>query len=54
MEFLKQIEEDINKIQKEYLQSEPKLAKDEVAFNYWVLTKLYNVDFIVVIGSRNL
>jgi len=44
MEFLKQIEEDIKKIQKEYLQSEPKLAKDEFAFNYWVLTKLYNVD----------
>lgn len=42
--FYNQIIEDIKYIQEEYSQNNPLLIKDEYAFNYWVLTKLFNVD----------
>jgi len=44
MDFKRQIDEDIKLIQKEYIINEPKLNSDDFAFNYWILTKLYNVD----------
>ena len=42
--FLTQIKEDIWLIQNEYVKNNPLLEKEEYAFNYWVLSKLFNVD----------
>ena len=42
--FLQQLKEDIKLIQENYLLNNPLLAKEEYAFNYWVLSKLFNVD----------
>ncbi len=39
-----QIEEDIESIQKDYSESYPRLADPDYAFNYWVLSRLYNLD----------
>lgn len=44
MNFIKQIEEDIKIIQSDYSKFDHNLDKDEYAFNYWILSKLYNVD----------
>ena len=42
--FLEQIKEDIAIIRDSQIQYDENLSKDEYAFNYWVLSKLYNVD----------
>lgn len=42
--FLQQLKEDIKSIQDNYSMNNPNLTKDEYAFNYWVLSKLFNVD----------
>ncbi|MBQ4133177.1 MAG: hypothetical protein IJD04_05525 [Desulfovibrionaceae bacterium] len=42
--FFKIIKEDISLIKEEHLNHDKKLDKDEYAFNYWVLSKLYNVE----------
>lgn len=42
--FRRQIDEDINLIQAEYVTNNPKLLKYDYCFNYWVLAKLYNID----------
>ncbi|MCD7819553.1 MAG: AIPR family protein [Lachnospiraceae bacterium] len=42
--FRKQIEEDIKLIQKDYGNLDPNLRRDEFAFNYWILSRLYNLD----------
>ncbi len=42
--FKKQIEEDIKYLQKNNSKYDLNLEKDEYAFNYWVLTKLFNID----------
>ena len=42
--FKEQIKEDIKFFQNEYLQNNPHLSSDDYAFNYWVLTKLFNID----------
>lgn len=42
--FTEQIKEDIDIIRDSQIQYDEKLSKDEYAFNYWVLSKLYNVD----------
>lgn len=42
--FRKQIQEDIKNIQGNYLIQDRYINKDEYAFNYWVLSKIYNVD----------
>lgn len=47
-QFFNQISEDIKALKNSYGANEPLLAKDEYAFNYWVLTKLFNVDEEVV------
>ncbi|MFZ2538129.1 MAG: AIPR family protein [Oscillospiraceae bacterium] len=46
--FKQQIIEDIEYIQKSYQQYNPFLGKEEYTFNYWILTKLYNIDEEVV------
>lgn len=46
--FKGQILEDIKLLQKDYRANNPLLEKDDYAFNYWVLTKLYNIDEEVV------
>lgn len=46
--FRSQIIEDIEYIQAEYLVNNPFLKKQEYAFNYWILTKLFNIDEEVV------
>ena len=42
--FLQQIKEDIKLIQDNYRTNNPLLERDEYAFNYWILSKLYNVE----------
>ena len=42
--FKRQIEEDISLIRENYLKYDNNLSKDEYAFNYLVLSKLYNID----------
>lgn len=42
--FRKQIKEDIKNIQNNYLIGDAHIKKDEYAFNYWVLSKIFNVD----------
>ena len=46
--FKEQIKQDIELIQQEYSKNNPKLESDDYTFNYWVLTKLYNVDEEIV------
>lgn len=46
--FKEQIKQDIKLLQGEYSKNNPLLNSDDYAFNYWVLTKLYNVDEEVV------
>lgn len=42
--FRKQIEDDIDLIQKQYGYIDARLIKKEFAFNYWVLSRLYSLD----------
>lgn len=42
--FIQQIKEDINLIKSNLSKHNPLLEKDEYAFNYWILTRLFNVD----------
>lgn len=42
--FLQQIKEDIQIIRNEYISKDKNLEKDEYAFNYWILSKLYSID----------
>ena len=46
--FKEQIQQDIKLLQEEYGKNNPLLASDDYAFNYWALTKLYNVDEEIV------
>ncbi len=46
--FIEQIKEDIKLIQEQYSANNPLLKKDEYAFNYWVLTKLFSIDEEIV------
>lgn len=39
-----QIEEDIRVIQRDYSMLDPRLEKDEFAFNYWILSRIYSLD----------
>lgn len=49
--FKKQINEDINFISKNYVSLDPNLLKDEYAFNFWIQTKMYEVDEEVALNS---
>lgn len=46
--FKEQIHQDIELIKEEYVKNNPKLKINDYAFNYWVLTKLYNIDEEIV------
>ncbi len=46
--FKKQIVEDIEYIKRNYSSSNPLLNKNEYAFNYWILSKLFNIDEEVI------
>ena len=46
--FKDQIKEDIKMIQDELVKYNPLLKKEEYAFNYWVLSKLYNMDIEII------
>jgi hypothetical protein len=50
-DFKQQIQEDIDFIKTTYLDLEPNLKKDEFAFNFWVLTKLYDIDEELALNS---
>lgn len=43
-EFIEQIKEDIQLIQKEYGYIDEKIQSDDYAFNYWVLSRLFSLD----------
>ncbi len=51
MDFRKQIREDIELIKDKCLKFDSQLKKDEYAFNYWVLSKLYNIDEEIIFGQ---
>lgn len=42
--FLEQIKEDIKILQENFNNYDPKIIKDEYAFNYWILSKIYSID----------
>lgn len=42
--FKKQIADDIALIQSQFSYIDDKILKDEYAFNYWVLSRLYSLD----------
>lgn len=42
--FKNQIKEDIELIQEKYSTNNPLLKKDDYAFNFWVLSKMFNID----------
>lgn len=42
--FLEQIQEDIDNIKQEYSYLNSNLLKDEYAFNYWILSRIFNID----------
>lgn len=42
--FLNQIKEDIRVLQENYKNLDPKIMKDEYAFNYWILSRIYSID----------
>ncbi len=48
MEFMDQIREDLQLIKKEYGYIDSRLQRDEFAFNYWVLSRLYSLDEEVI------
>lgn len=43
-QFKKQLKEDLEYIEFEYSKYDSLLSKKEYAFNFWILTKLYNID----------
>ena len=42
--FLEQIQEDIDNIKEEWGYINKNLSKDEYAFNYWILTRIFSID----------
>lgn len=42
--FLKQIQDDIDNIKEEYSYLNENILKDEYAFNYWILSRIFNID----------
>ncbi len=42
--FMKQINDDISLIKRDFGYIDDKIQNDEYAFNYWILSKLYNID----------
>ena len=46
--FIQQLQEDIELIQRDYGYIDDNIQRDEFAFNYWILSRLYNVDEEVI------
>lgn len=44
MQFKRQMEEDIQLIQNEWIDIDSKISKPEYAFNYWILSRIYSID----------
>lgn len=44
MDFKKQIEDDIRIIKQQFSSVDEKVKKDEYAFNYWILNRIYSID----------
>lgn len=42
--FIEQIQEDIKLIQSEWIEIDKNLKNEDYAFNYWILSKIYNID----------
>ena len=42
--FLNQIKEDIAVLQENFKDVDPRIEKDEYAFNYWILSRIYSMD----------
>lgn len=49
-EFYDQITEDMQILRDDNIKSDPKLSSDDYAFNYWVLSKMYNIDDELIYG----
>lgn len=49
--FRKQLYEDISFIKSSYLYLDPQLIKDEYSFNFWIQTKMYEVDEELAINN---
>ena len=43
-EFYDQMEEDIAILREDNISSDPRLSNNDYAFNYWILSKMYNID----------
>ena len=43
-EFMRQIKDDLALIKRDYGYIDEKMQQDEYAFNYWILSRLYNID----------
>ena len=44
MDFKKQIDDDIRIIKQQFSSIDKKVKKDEYAFNYWILNRIYSID----------
>lgn len=49
--FKKQIDDDIKLIQEQYGYIDNRLSKNEYAFNYWILSRLYSLDEEIIPGN---
>lgn len=49
--FKKQIDDDIRLIQEQYGYIDSRLSKNEYAFNYWILSRLYSLDEEIIPGN---
>lgn len=43
-EFTRQIIDDISIIKRDFAHIDEKILENDYAFNYWVLSRLYNID----------
>ena len=46
--FMSQIKEDLQLIQKDYGNLDENLQRDEFAFNYWILSRLFGIDEVII------
>ena len=49
--FRTQVKDDIDLIREDWVSRDTNLNKDEYAFNYWILSKLYNLDEETIISN---
>lgn len=51
MNFIDQINEDLIEIKNNYLYKDRQLEKDEYAFNFWILQKMYSLDEEIILDQ---